>query len=589
MKDYVALAVQYQAQVLDGTIPACSWVQLACARNRKDLDRQQTAAFPYRFDPEAARRICQMAELLPHIEGPKAKQIGVDDQGRALWATIQLEPWQCWIFTTLFGWKHQTTGVRRFRVSLILVPRGNGKSVMGAIVSLYMLTADGESGAQCYSLATTRDQAKIVAKTVWEMTRRSPQFRDYFGVKMGAKTTRVVEVPATASVFMPLSADANSLDGLNTHCAVIDELHAHKRRDVYDVTDTSLGKRSQSLLAAITTAGVEIGGICHEKLGYLEKVLDSVIVDEHFFGTNYTIDPGDEVRIHEPVIQRKANPNYGVSVEPDKLAQEIKAAQLSPAALNNVLTKHFNVWIRTESAWMTATLWQTCAKLGLTIEDLKKFPCWIGVDLAEVRDIAALVAVFQLAHDSYAVIGRFYLPTDTIIKSPIAQLSGWVREWFIIETPGNQADFGRIQADIIAWCKVLNVREIDFDRALAAQMQQQLMEHFEPQMGRDAAQKFIITVPQRVEEMDPAMKLTERLVLSQKLQHDGNPAMAWMIANVVVERNYKDEIYPRKAGGKDSANKIDGPVAMWTALSQAMKATVPVPQYQMLVIGGTKA
>jgi len=186
-------------------------------------------------------------------------------------------------------------------------------------------------------------------------------------------------------------------------------------------------------------------------------------------------------------------------------------------------------------------------------------------------------------------MGRFYLPEEAVTKSPIAQMSGWVRDKFIIETTGNQADFRRIQADIIEWCRVLQVKEIDFDRALAAQMQQQLMEHFEPQMGRDAAERFIVTVPQRVEEMDPAMKLTERLVLSGKLQHDGNPAQAWMISNVVVERNYKDEIYPRKAGGKDSPNKIDGPVAMWTALSQAMKAAARTPQYQMIILGGRKA
>lgn len=586
-RDYIALAAQYQADVIAAVIPACQWVIRACERNRRDLDRQETADFPYRFDPAAARKICVMAELLPHIEGPKAQQIGVDDQGRTVWATIVLEPWQCWILTTLFGWKHQETGYRRFRVGLVLVPRKNGKSVMGAIIALYMLTADGESGAQCYSAATTRDQAKIVAKTAWEMARRSPQFREYFGVKMGAKTTRVLEVPATASVFMPLSADAHSLDGLNTHLGLIDELHAHKTRGVYDVIDTSLGARPQSLLLAITTAGVEIGGICHEKLGYLEKILDGVAVDENFFGVNYTIDAGDDIR--DRAIQRKANPNYGVSVEPEKLAQEINAAQHSQSALNNILTKHFNVWIRTESAWMGATLWQTCGQLTLTIEDLKGFPCWIGVDLAEVRDIAALVALFKTGPESYALMGRFYLPSAAIERSPIAQLSGWVRERFIIETPGDQADFGQIQADVIEWCNVLQVKEIDFDRALAAHMQQDLKRILEPRMGRDAVEKFVITVPQTVETMDPAMKMIERLVLAKKLQHDGNPALAWMVSNVVVERNHKDEIYPRKSGGKDSANKIDGPVALFTALSRAMLAPEYVPQFQLHFAGGPKS
>jgi len=402
--------------VLSGTIPACKWVKLAAERNRRDLDRQDTDAFPYRFDPDAARRICQMAEMLPHIKGPEAKVIGTDAEGRRIWNPIVLQPWQCWIFCTMFGWVHRETGLRRFRVGLILVPRKNSKSTMGAIIALYMLTADGEGGAECYSAATTRDQAKAVAEIVWEMAKRSPQFCEYFGVRIGSETTRSLAVPATAGKFMPLSADANSLDGLNVSCAIVDELHGHKTPAVWQVLDTGTGARLQPWLIGITTAGVDVGGICHQKLGYLEKILDGVTVDEQFFGTNYTIDLSDDIR--DPAIQRKANPNYGVSVQPEDLVRKVAEAQQLQAELNNVLTKHFNVWIRTESAWMSATLWQSCTKPGLTLEHLKQYPCWIGVDLAEVRDIAALVALFKTGPETYAMIGRFYLPKTAVHKSP---------------------------------------------------------------------------------------------------------------------------------------------------------------------------
>ncbi len=584
MKDFIAIAAQYQADVLSGAVPACKWVRLACERNRRDLDRQERPDFPYRFDPDAGARVCRFAELLPHIKGPKAFILGRDDEDRPLWNTIALEPWQCWILTTLFGWK-RSSGTRRFRVALVLVPRKNAKSTIGAVIALYMFAVEGVSGAECYSAATTRDQAKIVAEIAWEMASRSPQFREQFGIRLGSRTTRSLTIPTTAAKFAPLSADAQSLDGLNVLLAIIDELHAHKTRAVWDVLDTATGTQVEPLLMALTTAGVEIGGICHEKLGYLEKILDGVATDESFFGINYTIDAGDDIR--QEAVQRKANPNYGVSVQPDDLTRKIGEAEQLQSAMNNVLTKHFNVWIRTESTWMNATTWQTCTKQGLGFEDLKQYPCWIGVDLAEVRDIAALVAVFQLARDHYAVVGRFYLPEDAVQRSPIAQLSGWVREGFIIETPGNQADFRRIEADILTWADQLEqLREIDFDRALAAHMQQDLKDRFEQKSGRDAADRLVVTVPQSVEYMDPAMKLTERLVLAQALEHDGNPAFAWMISNVVVERNYKDEIYPRKAGGKDSANKIDGPVAMWTALSQAMRAAEKEPQFQMFFAGG---
>jgi phage terminase large subunit-like protein len=588
-RDYVSLAADYQADVLAGRIAACQWVRYACARNRKDLDRQETPDFPFRFDPKAARKICQFAEMLPHIEGPKAKVLGTDDADRPIWNTIALEPWQCWVFTTLMGWRHTETGYRRFRVGLVLVPRGNGKSVMGAIVSLYMLTADGESGAQCYSAATTRDQAKIVAKTVWEMAKRSPRFCEYFGVKTGAKTTRVVEVPETASVFMPLSADANSLDGLNTHLGLIDELHAHKTRHVYDVIDTSLGKRPQSLLLAITTAGVEIGGICHEKLGYLEKVLDGTAVDEHFFGINYTIDEADLHRIQDTEIQRKANPNYGVSVEPDKLAQQIHASQFAQSALNNILTKHFNVWVRSEAGWMTNTTWQTCADLTLTLESLKAFPLYIGVDLGETRDPSSLALLFKTGLDTYAFIPRIYMPAEVVARSPIAELSGWVRIKDIIQTPGNEADYARISADLLELFRDYQVKEIDFDKRSARLMMQDLRAKLEPSLGRDRVEKLVLDIPQSLDTMDPAMKTTEALVLGKKIRHDGNRAMGWMIGNIVVERDHKGQIYPRKAGGKDSHFKIDGAIALFTALSRAMQPAERTPSYSMLVLGsGTR-
>lgn len=574
---------RYEADVTSGTIPACQWVRKACERNVRDLARQETAGFPYRFVPEAAIRVCRMGEMLPHIKGPQAFVTGRDEANRPIWNTITLEPWQCWIVTTLYGWQGPA-GRRRFRVGFVLVPRKNAKSTLAAILVLYMLTADGESGAECYSAATTRDQAKVIAEIAWEMARRSPAFCEFYGVRIGSKTTRTLEVIQTAGKFSPLSADANSLDGLNVSFAAIDEFHAHRTRGVYDVLDTATGTRRQPLLFPITTAGVEIGGICHEKVQYLEKVLTGAVQDETWFGVNYTIDPGDDIKLAK--TQRKANPNYGVSVEPDDLERKIAAGQHSPSALNNVLTKHFNVWIRTESAWMTSDLWQTCRSDMVTVERLKQCPCWIGVDLAEVRDVAALVALFEVAPKRYALLTRLYLPKAAIDKSPIAQMSGWVRDGWIVETDGDQADYQRIENDLVAWCQLFpHVKEIDFDRALAAQMQQSLKRRFEGAMGRDAVERLVITVPQTVETMNPAMQSIERLVLSKEIEHDGNEAFAWMVGNIVVERNYKDEIYPRKAGGKDSANKIDGPVALFTCHSRAMQGITPLPEYQVLFFG----
>ena len=578
-KNYVAIAHQYEADVRAGVMPACKWVRLACERNARDSQRAAAtdAAFPYEFRADLATRICKTADLLPHIKGPKAKIVTKDDQGRPLWATIDLEPWQCWFLTTLFGWVKRDTALRRFRVALLLVPRKNSKSTLAAAVVLYMLTADGESGGECYSAATTRDQAKTIAEIAWEMARRSPQFREYFGVKLGAKTNLSLSVPATASKFLPLSADAHTLDSLNVSLAAIDELHAHKTRGVWDVLDTATGARLQSLLLATTTAGQDIGGICFEQVEYLHKVLEGVFQDESYFGIEYTIDEGDDWRLE--ASWRKANPNYGVSVQPDDLARKARQAERSPAGTANFQTKHLNVWVRATAAWFPLPEWNALADPTLTLEQLREVPCWIGVDLAEVRDFCSVVAVFRPEPGRYVVIGRHYLPEAAVDGSPVAAMSGWVREGHLVETPGDVADYVRLEEDILAWCDRLNVQKLCFDRALAARMTQNLALRLEPTMGRDAAEKFLVTVPQSTEVMNPTMQMMEALVLSGKITHDGNPVLSWMWSNIVVWRNNADEIYPRKAGGKNSPNKIDGAMATLTALSQAMKAEEAQPVY----------
>lgn len=576
VKDYVGIARRYESDILGGVIPACKWVRLACERNRIDRDRAETDGFPYRFDDDAAVRICRFAEMLPYIKGPKAVVVGRDEEDRPVWATIVLEPWQCWLLTTIFGWL-QLDGLRRFRVAFPLVPRKNAKSTIAAIIVLFMLTADGESGAECYSAATTRDQAKVVAEIAWHMAKRSPQFCEFYGVRIGAETAFSLAVPASAGKFSPLSADANTLDALNVSLAVVDELHAHKTRGVWDVLDTATGARLQPLLFPITTAGVDIGGICYEKLTYLQKVLEGTLEDEQFFGINYTIDEGDDWR--DPLVQQKANPNWGISVNTDDIARKAREASHSPSAVNNFLTKHCNVWVRAESTWMPMSEWIALGDPSLKIEDFKDCPCWIGVDLAEIRDVAASVAVFRPNRHRYVIFVRLYLPERTIDKSPIAQMSGWVKGGHIIDTDGDQADFQRIEDDIIAWCDELNdVREIDFDRALSAHMSQNLKKRLQPRMGKDAVELFVITVPQNVETMNPAMQLIESLTLSGQVSHEANPALNWMFSNVVVERNYKDEVYPRKAGGKDSPHKIDGPVAIFTAVSRASQARIDPPR-----------
>jgi len=574
-RDYVAIARGYEAAVVAGAVPVCRWVRLAIERNRRDLARVGDPAWPYRFDAAAAGKVCAFVEMMPHVLGAAAKPIRGAD-GELVYPTLILEPWQVWVIATVFGWLRVADGLRRFRIALLLVPRKNGKSAMLSAIANYMLTADGEPGAKCYSAATTRDQAKIVAETAYQMASRVPAYREYFGIKLSGVTHWAFGVPATASTMEPLSADAHTLDGLNVHFAAVDELQAHKTRHVWDVLDTATGGRAQPLLFPISTAGSNTAGICYELLTYVRRILEQGIADETFFGVEWTIDEGDRPGLE--ATRRKANPNYGVSVQPDDLARKWTKAAASPAALNNYLTKHLNVWTRADSVWAPMDAWHACRRPELTIEAVAAWPCWIGVDLAEVRDIAAVVLVFKAPDGHLAIFGRYYLPAVTIAKADNAAYSGWVRAGRLIETDGDQADYERIEDDILADCRRWKVARICFDRALSAQMGQSLAR----KLGR---RPEIVTVAQTVEVMNPAMQTVERLMLAGKLEHDGDPVMAWMLSNVVVQRNYKDEVYPRKAGGKDSANKIDGPVALFTVIGDVMTPPAPAGP-QLFFLGG---
>jgi len=548
---YAMTARRYAEAVVAGNVPACRWVKLACQRQLNDIARFKGKSSPYRFNPKLSDRsgkafapadnLCAFIERLPHVKGPLAGE------------PITLEPWQVFILTTVFGWV-QADGRRRFRRSYIEVPRGNAKSTLSSAVGLYMLAADGEGGAEVYSLATTRDQARIVFGDAQTMARRSAGFRSRFGIAVGAHNMNVL---ASGSKFEALSAEGSTLDGLNIHFGCVDELHAHKTRTVYDVVETGTGKRNNSLLWVITTAGSNRAGICYEIRTFVTKLLEGVFEDDSQFGIVYGLDDGDDWTTEEALI--KANPNWGISVQPEVLVPlQAKAMQL-PSAVNNFKTKHLNEWVNADTAWMDMRAWDRCADTALDLDTFAGQPCWIGLDLASKTDIAALMLLF--AHPEieggYAIFGRYYLPEDTVMASSNSQYAGWMRNGSLTVTPGNVIDFGWIEADLIEMSSRFQVQGVAFDPFQATQLSTRMLAEGLP----------MIEVRPTVLNFSEPMKALEALVLQRRLIHDGDPVLGWMASNVVAHLDAKDNIYPRK---ERPENKIDGIVALIMALSRAL-------------------
>jgi len=561
---YFERAKAYAQRVTTGAEVAVRFERLACARFLRALVRQGTDDFPFVIDEALGSRACRFMELLPHIKGEWAKPDYVD--GKFCYAKLRLEDWQIFIEFQLFAWVHQVTRLRRFRRDYEEIARKNAKSTRLAARQLYLAFADSEPGAHCYSAATTGEQAREVFDVSRNMALREPEFLQRFGVEVGKHD---ITCAGSASSYKPLNAEGSTLDGLNIHGACVDELHAHKTRAVWDVLDTATGARSQALLSAITTAGSDRSGICYEIRDYTIKVLESVVEDETWFGIIFTIDDGDDW--FDPAVWRKANPNLGVSVKVDVLEAACRKARAMPSAVGNFLTKHLNVWVSSDSAWMDMLSWERCGNPKLTMADFAGEPCWIGMDLAEKRDFAALVLVFKRA-DVWTFFPRLYLNESAVEQSGNAHLQGWARAGHVVMTEGNVTDFDVIAADLRRYCTDFKVQEIPFDPALSRYFASKLVAEGLPLVEVRQAPLFFT---------QPLIQI-ENLVLEGNLHFDGNPVFTWMISNVQVSvSKFSGLKHPTKAREE---NKIDGPVALLMAMGRAMQGPAPVVKPSMYIL-----
>ena len=391
-----ASAFQYADDIVSGKVPACRWVRLACERHKRDLERSECSDWPYRFNVAQAEKALTFIELMPHTKGKWAAQN----------KRLVLEPWQRFFIASLFGWVHKETGLRRFREGRLMVPRKNGKSAMAAGIGNFMLTADGEFGAEVYSGATTQKQAFEVFKPARLMAKKTPMFCRSFGVTVAAQKLET----RTGGVFEPIVGDPG--DGASPSCSIVDEYHEHRTDKLYDTMKTGMGAREQPLMLVITTAGENIAGPCYLAFDELKNVLEGVIEDDELFGLIYTIDDGDDWT--DPANLVKANPNYGVSVSADFLRSELAKAIRSPRNQARFKTKHLNIWISARSAYFNMEDWRRQADPNLTIpqgDDVARFG---ALDLSSKIDITANLSLWRKMidgqHHYFVVAPHFYLP-----------------------------------------------------------------------------------------------------------------------------------------------------------------------------------
>lgn len=526
---------EYGRQVMNGDLKVGRWVRLGVERHYRDLKEAPSRGLF--FSEEHAQYALQSLLFMKHSKGAWAGQMFVPSAWQQFWIAVA------------FGWiRHD--GSRRFREVNEVVARKNGKTTMLAAIGLYMMLFDGEAGSEVYAAATKREQADVLYAEARQMVSTSRHLSRIIEVRKDRML-----IPGKMSRFMPLSRDAKSFDGLNPHCSILDETHAHKTSEVYDVLKTALGARRQPLTWMITTAGFDLSCWGYDMYLYSLKVLDGSVQDDEFLPIVYTVDDPDAWG--DPAEWFKANPNMGVSVYPENFRRDFELAVRRPSFQSTFKTKNLNIWLASGTTWIPMEDWRQCADETMNLVDFVGEDCWIGLDLAEKSDIAAVALVFR-KNDSFYVFFRLYLNAYEVEKEENDHLRRYRDRGELSVNDGNVTDFSIIKQDIEQFFSDFHVQEIAYDP------------YFSQYFGASLADEGLpmVEFPQVPRNYGPALIELENLILEKRIRHTGASIIEWMMSNVVIRESKFSGL--RHATKEKKENKIDGPIAMMMALSRAL-------------------
>ncbi len=524
----------------DGTITTGQLVQLCCQRFVNDYDASRDPEFPYYFDADAAQHALSFFGFLRHLKGEWAGQ------------PFKLQGWQAFVVASVFGWCRRTDSTRRYRVAMVETARKAGKSTLAAAVGLYLFCADGEPGAEVCTASTKRDQSRIVHSEAVRMVASSPHLR---GQIQTFKDRLVME--EGASTYVPLGQDADTLEGLNLHGFIADEVQSWTNRKLWDVLITSTGARRQPLAFAISTAGAGRTNLLWTLHQHAIAVLEGREADPTLFAYIATPDPGDDP--FDTASWQKANPGLGITVKYENLAEQAEVAKQIPSQLNSFLRYRLNVWTEQHTEWIPMTLWDENAVV-IDYTALENRECIGGLDLGSTRDLTALVLLFPEKDGGYIVLPHFWMPEANVQRRVVTDrvpYDVWIRQGLVKTTEGNSCDYDVLHADICELSEKYRISQIGFDRWNATQLVTQLQS--------DGAN--MVPVGMGYASMSAPTRECEKLLLNRRLHHDGNEVMRWMMGNVAIKT---DPAGNQKPDRERSTEKIDGVSAMLLGLARCI-------------------
>lgn len=534
----------YAQKVSSGEIDACRFVRLACERHLRDLEKD----WRYHFDPVSADKFFKFCRYLKHYKGESAGK------------TFELEAWQKFIFGNIYGWLDEDNNWR-FKTAYIEIPRKNGKTTMASAGALYDSAFVDRTGAEVYCVATKEDQAKLLFNDCVAYINQSQEVGSIFSNLIGRSILYVGDTART-SFIKPLGSDSKRLDGLNPLSVYCDELHAWKKRDLWDVMEDAFGARKQYHMVAITTAGHNREGICYEERKHLVRVLEQQIDAEDKFGVIHTVDDEDQFNWKEERVWKIANPNLGIGKEVEYMETQAQKVAQVPSKLNTFLNKQLNIWTDVEQAWIQTEAWNACAS-DLCEDDLIGKVCFGGMDLARVNDLSACGYFFpkQKGLEKNVLLVDFFVPDFELRQREERDLVPyrlWADKHSLTLTNGKTTDWDYIKESILKRNGQFVIEAFGYDR------------HFAGELVNSLQKENVEMTPfgmGYISMSSPTAEF-ERQIIAGEIQHIGCPVLTWNIANTIVKQDPAGNLKPDKAR---SVDRIDGTVASIIALGMSMR------------------
>jgi phage terminase large subunit-like protein len=579
----------YAKAVKSGVIVAGPLVRAACDRHLKDLKRKDL-----KWDLEAANRSIRFFQLVLTVEVERRDEYGAVESAAV---PFELQPWQAFIIGSLFGWRQKASGLRRFRRAFVEIGKGNGKSPMAAGIGHYMLTAMGKIRAEVYSAATDKDQASILFRDAVSMWERSPALHKKL-IASGQNPIWQLTYLEKSGFFKPISSEKKGKSGIRPYCALIDEVHEHPDNSVIEMMRAGTKGNQEALIFEITNSGFDRKSACWEEHEYSAKVVTGAVENDAWFAYVCGLDEGDEP-FEDESCWIKANPNLGVSIQPEFVREQVREAKGMPSKEGLVRRLHFCEWTESESSAIPRKTWMACLAKpdeidwdGFLDRGIRPYG---GLDLSRTRDLCAFTLTWVLddTPDAWRFASKtwFWTPKDTMAeraKRDRALYELWEKQGFLEAVPGPRVSY-RWLAEALASLNaqyepvVIGVDQYGLER-LNDQLgevgvdlpcvvhpqgfQRRVIDQKEESelIGKTGAEEIALWMP------DSILKL-EAALLEQRITIDNNPVQNMGAAAVVYAENRTGH----RMFAKDKAtSRIDGMVSL--AMSIGLATVMPAPE-----------